>query len=57
MSIAFLLLAGVVALCGKAPRAVDGQMHVCWFRFHGQFTDWRLDWIAETCSDYARRFL
>lgn len=36
---------------------VENTTRFCWFRFHGQFTDWQLDWIAETCTDYAGRFL
>ena len=36
---------------------VESASRFCWFRFHGMFTDWQLDWIAETCVDYARRFL
>ena len=36
---------------------VESASRFCWFRFHGMFTDWQLDWIAETCADYARRYL
>ena len=36
---------------------VESASRFCWFRFHGQFNDRQLDWIAETCADYARRFL
>lgn len=36
---------------------VESTTRFCWFRFHGAFTDWQLDWIAETCADYARRYL
>ena len=36
---------------------VECVSRFCWFRFHGQFTDWQLDWIADTCADFARRHL
>ena len=35
---------------------VESASRFCWFRFHGTFTDWQLDWIADTCADFARRW-
>ena len=36
---------------------VESASRFCWFRFHGMFTDWQIDWIGETCADFARRYL
>ena len=36
---------------------VESASRFCWFRFHGMFTDWQLEWIADTCADFAARYL
>ena len=36
---------------------VESASRFCWFRFHGQFTDSQLEWIADTCADFAARYL
>ena len=36
---------------------VESASRFCWFRFHGMFTDGQLDWIGETCADFARRYM
>lgn len=40
-----------------AKVGVESSSRFCWFRFHGMFTDWHLEWIADTCADYAARYL
>lgn len=36
---------------------VESASRFCWFRFHGQFNDRQLEWISETCADFAKRHL
>ena len=40
-----------------AKVGVESASRFCWFRFHGMFNDRQLDWIAETCIDFAKRYL
>ncbi len=36
---------------------VESESRFSWFRFHGQFNDRQLEWISNTCADFATRFL